>query len=60
MIAKQELLEYEAPWYSEWISWDWLQTVIAKRLAKKINKKYERYLYRLKRNEFFKKSNTHY
>lgn len=52
-MKKEELLIYEAPWYSDYISWDWLQNIIAKRLANKINRKWKRYEFRVKRNKFF-------
>ena len=52
-MKKEELILYESPTIAEFISLDWLQEIIAKYLAWKINRKWARYQYRLARHEFF-------
>lgn len=53
-MNKEELLKYELPSYTEFISWGWLQTIIAKRVAKRINYKVERYNMRNHREAWLK------
>lgn len=53
-MTKEELLNYEMPTYAEYISWDWLQNIIAKRLARKINRKIKRYNTRVERIKYLK------
>lgn len=42
-MSKKELLIYEMPWYAAFVSWDWLQGVIARRVARKVNRKVARF-----------------
>ena len=50
---KRELLLYEVPSITEYISNDFLQEIIAKYIAYKVNKKYKRYEERCIREDFF-------
>ena len=54
MKREIDLLVYEAPTYTEFISWNWLQNIVAKILANRINRKMKRYEYRLKREKYLK------
>lgn len=49
-----KLVEYELPPWVEFISNDWLQTIIAKHYAKKVKRKLKRYEFRQKRTAFFR------
>lgn len=51
-MEKKDLLEYESPSISEFISIGWMQELIARYLAWKINRKWKRYEYRLARKEY--------
>ncbi len=51
-MEKKELLLYEAPTISEFISVGFLQTLTARYIAFKVNRKWERYQKRLRRAEF--------
>ena len=53
-MTEQELLEYEAPAISEWVSFGWGQEIIAYLLAKKINYKLRRFKKRQKRKQYIK------
>lgn len=53
-MEKEELLEYEMPTIGEFISIKWVQELVARYLAWKINRKWRRYIYRLERTKFFK------
>jgi len=60
-MNKKDLVLYEAPWITEWIWFDWGRSLLAKVVARRINKKWRRYQFRLKRTAFFeslKKTNT--
>lgn len=54
-MTKKELLLYDTPSIAEHISWDFLQTIIAKYTAWKINRKVRRYEYRVIREKYFSK-----
>jgi len=54
-MTKQELCQYEAPSITEYISNDFLQGVIAKYIAFKVNRKWQRYQKRLQREVFIKR-----
>jgi len=58
MIDKKDLLLYEASSITEYISWEWLQDIVARLLAMKINRKWKRYEFRVKRDRFFKQFNS--
>jgi hypothetical protein len=45
-MEKKEILKYEAPFIAEFISIGWMQDVIARYIAWKVNRKWKRYLYR--------------
>ena len=49
-----KLLIYEMPAIAEFISNDWLQGIIAKYVANKINRKVKRYNQRVERAEYLK------
>jgi len=51
-MKKEDLLWYEAPAITEKISIDWIQNIMARYIAWKINRKWERYQKRLKRALF--------
>ena len=53
-MKKEELLVYEAPTITEFISWSWGQNLAARYLDWKINRKWERYQFRLNRERYFK------
>lgn len=53
-MNKTELLTYEAPFISEYVSIGWIQTILARYLAWKINRKLARYEKRLERVRFIK------
>lgn len=53
-MNSQELLKYEMPGYVEYISWNWLQNIIAKRMAKKVSYKIARYNMRKHREQWLK------
>jgi hypothetical protein len=53
-MDKQKLLTYECPTISEYISVDWMQTIIARYVAWKVNKKIRRYNKRIERMKFLK------
>lgn len=48
-MNKEELLVYEMPAIAEFVSIGWMQTIIAKYVAWKVNRKVERYNYRARR-----------
>lgn len=54
-MKKEELLIYEVPTISGFISNKWLQELVAKYLAWKINKKWRRYEYRIHRSKYLAK-----
>lgn len=58
-MKKEDLIIYEYPWYAGYVSWNWLQEIIAIRLARKVERKHKRYLYRVKMHELFLKANQH-
>jgi hypothetical protein len=47
-----ELLRYEAPSWTEYIGFQWGQAIVARYLAKKVNRKLQRYNTRLRREKF--------
>jgi len=47
-----KLLKYEMWSIAEWVSWGWLQNIIAKLVAIKINRKLRRYNKRIEREKF--------
>lgn len=47
-VSMKELLLYEMPTFAEFIPIGWLQDIIAMHLAWKVNRKYNRYVRRLK------------
>lgn len=49
-----ELLKYETPSIAEFVSWEWLQNIISRYLAWKINRKLKRYNMRCTREEWLK------
>lgn len=53
-IKIDDLLTYEAPSIGEWISIDWIQNIIARYLARKINRKIKRYNARIKREQYIR------
>lgn len=54
-MTKKELMTYEAPTITEYISIDLLQKVLGKYVAWKINRKLKRYQKRLEIELFIKK-----
>lgn len=50
----EKLLKYELPSWVEFISIDWMQTVIARYYAWKVGRKIKRYNLRLKREAFIR------
>jgi hypothetical protein len=46
-----ELIAYELPWYADFVSIGWLQDIIARRVARKVRRKFGRYLLRELRHE---------
>lgn len=54
-MKKEDLLIYEAYWFTEYISNSWLQEIIARCLARKVNKKWRRYEERIAREKFIRK-----
>lgn len=57
-MEKIDLVKYELPTWVEFISNDWLQSIIARHYANKVNKKVARYNYRNDREAFFKNLNN--
>lgn len=53
-MKPEELLKYEMSSVVEYVSWDWLQEIIAKYYAKKVTRKLKRYRYRKQREVLFK------
>ncbi len=53
-MTPHELLKYELPAITEYISWDWLQSLIARYYAYKVNRKYYRYEKRLYREKWLR------
>lgn len=53
-MTTEELLKYEMSSVVEYVSWDWLQEIIAKYYAKKVTRKLQRYRYRKQREVLFK------
>ena len=51
---KQVLLKYELPSMAEYCSIGWVQEIIARYTAMKINRKWARYQKRLQRERFLK------
>ncbi len=54
-----KLLLYEAPWITEFISINWVQNLVARYIAYKVNRKVKRYNFRIDRQEFFEKLNKY-
>jgi len=54
-MEKKEILKYEAPFIAEFISIGWMQDVIARYIAWKVNRKWKRYLYREDREKWVRK-----
>jgi hypothetical protein len=54
-LKKEDLLFYEAPTITEFLSFRFLQDVMARYIAWKINRKWRRYEKRLAREEFINK-----
>ena len=48
----KKLLEYETPLFAEYVSWNWLQNIIAKYIAWKVRRKLKRLDLRQKRKEY--------
>lgn len=50
-LTRDEILDYEVctSWWAEWIGNDFLQGLVAKYFAWKVNRKYNRYLHCLER-----------
>ena len=59
-INKEELLKYELPAITEYVSIKWIQTLIARFTAYRVNKKIFRYRMRIKREEFLSLLNKNY
>lgn len=57
-MNKIEILMYEIPWYAEYVSWGWLQNIISKRVADKVNRKYARYERRKIRERIFNQTSS--
>lgn len=55
-MKKEELVIYEAPTITEFISIDWVQNLMAKYIAWTVTRKYNRYEQRLKRRELLELS----
>ena len=53
-MKKEELLKYEMPSIAEYISIAWMQKIVARYCAWKINRKWRRYENRQKREKFLK------
>ena len=53
-MEKLDLGMYEAPSIAENISIGWMQELMARYIAWKVNRKWKRYEVRLARNKFFK------
>jgi hypothetical protein len=58
-MKKEDLLIYELPTIAESISFSWGQEIIAKYLARKINRKWKRYEHRLKRAKYLQDRGLH-
>ena len=54
-MKKEDLVIYEAPTITEFISWGWLQDLVARYIAWTVNRKWDRYQYRLRRNELMQR-----
>lgn len=50
-MPPKELIEYECPSISEYISWNWVQVIIGHYVAWKVARKWLRYQHRLDRKE---------
>jgi hypothetical protein len=50
-LDKKALVEYELPVWAEYVSVDWIQTVIARYIAWKVNRKWSRLLKRRQRGK---------
>lgn len=48
-MKKTDLVIYEMPSVSEFISWPWFQEIIARYTAYKVNRKWKRYTNRLQK-----------
>jgi len=48
-----KLLKYEMWSIAEWVSWDWLQNILARLVANKVNRKLRRYNKRTERENYF-------
>jgi len=48
-----KLLKYEMWSIAEWVSWDWLQNILARLVANKVNRKLRRYNKRTEREKYF-------
>lgn len=53
-MNKEELIQYELPGIAEYISIDWLQTIIARYSSWKINRKLRRYYKRKDREKYIR------
>jgi hypothetical protein len=56
-MNRKQLLTYELPSISEYISFGWGQSIIAYFVGRKINRKLKRYNKRLEREKFVKSYN---
>lgn len=54
-MNKEELLKYELPSISEYCDFEWMQTLVGRYSAWKVNKKIRRYNKRKEREEFIRK-----
>ncbi len=55
-IKIEDLLAYEMYSISEWVSIGWMQTILARLLAWKVNRKIARYNKRLAREDWIKRN----
>ena len=58
MENNKELITYEMPIIAEFVGWELGQTIIARYVAWKINRKWKRYQGRLKRNAYVEYLNS--
>lgn len=58
-MEKKDLLLYELPTISEFVSVGWIQEVFAMYTAWKVNRKWKRYLYRKDREEWVERYLKH-
>jgi len=57
-MKKEDLVLYEAPSITEYLSIGWMQTLCAKYIAWKVNRKLDRFEKRKERERFVKKFNS--